>query len=310
LRKLIIRLLLLTAPLIACGVFVLYVDPFNYFHWFKGIPLDSKKAIVYKDDRIWWNAIEYSHAPSPYFIIGDSRADLISTERLSEKTGRRYMHLSASACKINEMADLFWFANSRSKPESVYIVIHFNVYNHYAFSDRVAGVEAIIRNPLLYLYNRHVIRTAVVILKSVFLAGKARSSGPPRDKAGFWAWSLEHWPEQQYGKWKYPAEGYEKLRRVSDFCRQQNIRLTFIIAPSHVDYQKKADQFGLGGEMIRFKKDVSSLSTTVDFDFASDLTRNPDNFKDPVHVKESVADTLMDEILTGKLHYGRLLKNR
>jgi hypothetical protein len=310
LGKLLVKMLLLSAPVIACGVFVLYVDPFNYFGMFKGIPEAKKKEIIYVNDRVWWNTIEYANAPSPYIIIGDSRADRISSEYLKEKTGRQYKHLSASACKINEIADLFWFANSYTKLESVFIVLNFNMFNHYAFANRVVGAEAAIHNPLLYVFNRHVIETAYLVFKSVFLIRKTSVSKPPRNKDDFWAWSLNNWPNQQYGKWKYPANGYKKLQQLSDYCQKKNINLIFIIAPEHVDYQKKVSQFNLSSEQIKFKNDIASLSTTYDFDFDNDLTQNKDNFTDPAHIKEEVANSLLDEILTGKLHYGRSLKNR
>jgi hypothetical protein len=310
LGKLIAKMFLLSAPVIMCGMFVLYVDPFNYFRMFKGIPVDKKKEIVYYNDRLFWNMIEYDHAPSPCIIIGDSRADRISSEHLKEKTRRQYKHLSASACKINEMADLFWFANSYTKLESVYIVINFNIFNLYAFDDRIAGAETTLKNPLLYAFNRHVIDTAVLIFKSIFLTHETPASKKPTDKDDFWDWSLRNWPNQQYGKWKYPSQGYEKLRQMSDYCHKENIDLVFIIAPHHADYQKMVGRFNLSSEQKEFKNDISALSTTYDFDFVNELTENRDNFSDPAHVTMEVANKLIDEILTGKFNYGRLLKSQ
>jgi len=310
LRKLISKILLLAAPILICGAFVLFVDPFNYFRLLKIIPSDKKQEVVYKDDRLLWNIIAYSKDPSPGVIIGDSRADRFSSERLSRKSGSRYMHLSASACKINEIADLFRFADSYGKLRSVIVVIHFNMYNRYAFADRVTGAEAVLANPLLYLFNRHVIKTAYTICKSVLSAGKTAPSKPPGSRDEFWAWSLNHWANQQYGKWGYPADGYEKLRRMAETCGKKNIRLVFIIAPHHADYQEKVAQFNLGIEQVQFKEDISSLSTTYDFDFANELTGNRENFSDPVHVREEVANQLIDEIVTGQLRFGRMLTSR
>lgn len=305
--KLLVKLLLLSAPLLVCGVFVLYVDPFNYFGMIDGISVTQKQEIVYRDDRLLWNVIGYARNPSPNIIIGDSRADRISSEHLKEKTGEQYRHLSASACKINEIADLFRFADSRAKLENVYVVLHFNMFNHYAFADRVVGAEVLVRNPLLYVYNRHVIATAYRIFKSVYFAGKASAPKTTGSKDDFWAWSLDTWSNQQYGKWKYPASGYDKLRQMADCCRKEKINLIFIIAPHHADYQKKVSQFNLGDECIQFKKDISSLSTTYDFDWINDLTNDKDNFTDPVHMTPEVGNMVIDEILTGKFHYGRPL---
>jgi len=296
-------------PILLCALFVLYIDPFNYFSLLTGIPEGIKKETVSNFNDVLWYTIDYAHAPSPGIIIGDSRSKRISVEHLREKTGRQYKHLCGNAVKINEIVDFFWFANSYKKLESVYIVLTFSIYNLYAFANRVVGAEAAIKNPLLYVFDRHVIEASYLVFSSVFLKRNISLWEPPASKEEFWKWSLDNWSNQQYGKWKYPLNGYKGLRDISDYCRQNHIELTFIIAPNHTDFQAKVDYFNLNGEQIRFKKDISALSTTYDFDYVNDLTKNKDNFSDPVHVTEEVANSLVDEILTGNLHYGRLLTN-
>lgn len=303
-KKLLVRILILFLPIIVCGGTVLYADPFNYFNVFRRIPESIKKEAVYSINAVLWNTIDFAHAPSPNIIVGDSRSERISLEHLKEKTGKQYKHLAASAGKLNEISDLFWFANSYTKPESVYIVLNFNMYNLYAYANRVSGAEAAIKNPLLYLFDRHVVEASYFVLMSYFLDKKHIVSKPFEKKDDFWAWSLENWPRQQYGKWKYPVDGYKRLRDISDYCRKNNIELVFIITPHHVDYQKKVNEFNLGNEQILFKRDISALSSTYDFDISTDLTMNKDNFSDPVHLSDKAAETMIDEILTGNLRYG------
>lgn len=307
-NKLLAKILLLAMPFLACAMFVLYVDPFNYFNIFKGIPTAIKKQTVLGINNVLWYTIDYSHAPSPGVIIGDSRAERISVDHLTVKTGVQYKHLAASAGKLNEIADLFWFANSYKKLNSVYIVLNFQMYNQYAYANRIVGAEAAIKDPLLYIFDRRVIEASYLVSSAVLRNRKSFELKQPTNKDEFWTWTLNSWPNQHYGKWKYPMNGYKGLRDISDYCKKNNIQLTFIITPSHTDYQKQVSLFKLDSELIRFKNDISALAPTYDFDYINELTMNKDNFSDPLHLNVEVANSLIDEILSGNLRFGRLLK--
>lgn len=298
-------MLLFASPIIVCGLFVLYIDPFNYFELFKQIPVKVKKEIVWRYNSVLWTSIDYAHSPCPNIILGDSRADRISVDYLKQKTGKQYKQLTATACKINEIADYFWFANSKTKLESVYIILNFNMFNMYAFANRIVGAEAAIKNPLLYVFDRNVTEASYSVFKYVYLNKTNIVKNPAANKDDFWTWSLNKWPYQQYGKWKYPVNAYQRLKEISEYCRREHIDLVFIITPHHVDYQKKVTEFMLDNEQAKFKYDIAQLATTFDFDLDNEITRNRDNFSDPVHFEKT--DLMIDEIFSGKLHYGKLL---
>ena len=59
----------------------------------------------------------------------------------------------SNAAKLNEIIDLFWFCNEHSKLKNVLIGINFNLYNEYAYANRVADVKEMIGNPLIYIFN-------------------------------------------------------------------------------------------------------------------------------------------------------------
>jgi len=307
LTRLLTKILLLGLPLVVWGLFVLCIDPFNYFKVFAFIPDSTKKETLYPLNNALFSTLEYVHDPSPNIIIGDSRALKLSNAQFSRRTGGQYKHLSVNAGKINEFADLFWFANSRAHLGNVYIVLNFNLFNLYAYGDRVNGVTRLLRNPLLYLYDRSVAEASYLVLRTAFLYKRVEVEKPVRTKDEFWIWALQNWATEQYGKWKYPTEGYARLQEVSQHCKRNGIKLAFIIVPHHVDYQKRVNDFNLSGAEMQFKSDIAKLATTYDFDYPNDLTANRDNFSDPIHITGEAGDLIVDDILTGSLKYGRLL---
>jgi hypothetical protein len=306
-RRLLTKLLFLGMPLVVWGLFVLCVDPFNYFRLFALIPDSTKKDTIYHLNTALFRVLEYVHDPSPNIIIGDSRSVRLSNAHFNRRTGEQYKHLSVDAGKINEFADLFWFANSRTHLDNVYIVFNFNLFNLYAYGDHVNGVTRLLRNPLLYLYDRSVAEASYLVLEAEIRDQRVEGVKSTPTKDEFWDWGLHTWSTQQYGKWKYPTAGYARLQEISRYCKRYGIKLTFIIVPVHVDYQKKVNDFNLADEEMQFKSDISKLATTYDFDYPNDLTANRDNFSDPVHITMEVGDSIIDEILTGSLRYGRLL---
>ncbi len=309
-KKLLLKLLLLAVPAMVCGLFVLYVDPFNYVNLFRTIPESVKRESVYGINSVLWNAVQYARTPGPNIVLGDSRAERIPLEYLRQETGRDFKRLTASAGKINEMADFFWFAAGRVKLEKVYIVLNFNMYNQYAYADRVKGAEAAIKNPLLYIFDRHVIKASCSVLSAVWFNTRNELPDYLKDKGRFWTWALESWPPQQYGRWKYPEGSHTRLREISDYCRENGIELIFIITPHHRDYQKKVADFHLAQEQEQFKNDLARLGVTYDFDLPNEWTANSENFSDPVHISENVARLMMGEILGGNLQHGRRLVSR
>ena len=285
------------------------VDPFNYFKVSTMIPDTVKKTQVYPINTLMYSAIEFVHDPTPNVIIGDSRSERFSTDYLSERTGKPFKNLSAKGGKLNEIADMFWLVNEHVKLENVYIVLNFNIYNGYAYADHVKGLKCLISNPLLYLFDRAVAEASFLVLKNSMSSAQSTTEIQNMSKEAFWTWTVNTRAAQQYGKWKYPDDGYSRLRKISAYCKNKGIKLSFIIVPLNSEYQQKVTEFKLDGAQSRFNRDIGKLALTYDYDYSSDLSRNKDNFGDPLHITMKVGNDIIDEIVDGKFKYGRILPN-
>ena len=98
-----------------------------------------------------------------------------------------------------------------------------------------------------------------------------------------------------------------QLKKIKHYCDNNNINLTFLIMPTHLDYQKRVKDFNLIEEEITFKNDMSNLGRVIDFEFPNIITKNRHSFKDPTHTTAAVSAILVDDIFSDTLKVGRAI---
>ena len=133
------------------------------------------------------------------------------------------------------------------------------------------------------------------------------SSTPPETRDAFWITQLEKQTRVYYNRYKYPAELYRDLTKISSYCRENSIKLTFLIPPTHIELQNKIDAYGLRAQSDRFKRDLAGLAPTIDFDYPNAWTRDRGLFNDPYHAKPEVVAAMVAEVWGNRLKVGRLL---
>ena len=117
------------------------------------LKIHPKKKTARKFNSLLYNTIAFKNNPSENVIIGDSRIKRLPTEEIKQITGDNYFILHSNAAKLNEIIDLFWLTTKYKKLENVVLGVNFNLYNEFAYANRVYEVEEMIKNPLLYVFN-------------------------------------------------------------------------------------------------------------------------------------------------------------
>lgn len=286
---------------------ILAVDPFDYFNVSHLIPESVKIDNAASLNEMMFNMLKEVHEPGENLVIGDSRVENFSLEQIKQITGQDYHRLSSNALKLNEAVDLFWFANGRKRLSRVMFGINFNQYNEYAFADRVHSVEAVIRNPLLYLFDRSVAQTAYYVLKAQLSGEKSVSSIPPMTREEFWNYIVTVRASEHYGRYRHPDDLYRRMREMVAFAKKQGTEITFVIVPHHADFQQRLSDFGLIDESIRFKRELSDLGVrVVDYDYPNQITSDRSNFRDPLHCTDSVARLIVAEVFGRRMALGKL----
>lgn len=307
-KKLLKRSAVFCIPVLVWLGVVVALDPFNYFDVSPLIPERIKQLNAQKLNRLMYNMIDYHRRPAANLLIGDSRSNNLSIELIERTTGDDWFLLNSNALKLNESFELYWFACGLRRPDRVYFTLNFNMFNKFAFADRVGSVERILTNPLLYVFDRNVAETCWLVSKSYLSRREAVSSVPPMTRDAFWDWIVRVKGSDYYGKFEYPGDVYEEMKKVVGHASENGTEIVFIIVPHHADMQRRVADFGLTGELSRFKRDLFELGVPVyDYDYANAITRDRDNFDDPIHYNMNVGDRMVGEIWGGENGIGRLM---
>ena len=303
--KLLKKLLFFSIPIIIWILIVLLIDPFNYFNNDNNIiKTENKEKAAQQLNSLLYNCIGFANQPTENIIIGDSRIRKFSTERIKELTGENYYLLYSNAAKLNEMIDIFWFANSKSKLKNVILGVNFNLYNHYSYANRVKDVEEIIQTPLIYIFNKNVLESIYLSLKYEYIISPKREI---KDKNKFWEYTINTVAKNHFEKYLYPKELLNKLTEINRYCERKNINLKLIIVPSHEEYRNKLIYYNLSDEEHLFKSQIKNIGEVIDFDYKNIITTDKSYFGDPLHTTEKTSRILIDEIFKDSLVIGKRL---
>jgi len=122
----------------------------------------------------------------------------------------------------------------------------------------------------------------------------------------FWRQQLGPYTAATYANYLYPNNYKKDLKAIADFCRNNGIRLAFIIFPTHVELQRRILDFHLEEVNARFRQDLASMATTYDYDYVNEITLPKKNFRDPYHFTDEVRTIVIREIWGGaNLQYAR-----
>jgi len=319
LKKIITKFSVFAIPILIWIGLLSIVDPFNYFQLNNFISIKSKEKTAKKFNSLLYNTIAFKNNPSPNIIIGDSRIKRFPLESIKKLSGDDYFILHSNAAKLNEIIDLFWLTNKKIKLENVIIGINFNLYNEFAYANRVSEVEEMTQNPLLYIFNGNVMEmtfkaaiyhfsnVAIPDVKRNIMLKKELNGKSYKDKKVWWDYNIKTVAKNQYSKYKYPKKIKERLNEVNKYCEDNDINLIFINVPHNVEFSNRKNDFNLSNAEAQYKKDISEFGTVIDYDFANQITNCKKCFTDPIHTNDSINLLMVREIFSDSLIIGKRL---
>ena len=295
-KTLLFKIAIFSLPFLLWLVLLVLVDPFDFFVVSKLIPAEVKRRTSYKLNSRLWKAVEFQRNPTPNILLGDSRTDQIDAKLISSKMGQNFYNFAHGGGSLAEAISTFHYARKCTELRSVYIGINFNLYNRYNSANLFSGAELIANDYRYYLFNKSVAEGLLYNLLSWQTGRDFKIGSPPMNREAFWKYQLSYAATYSYQRYRYPSTYYEQLKEISAYCRSRNIKLAFIILPTHVDLQQRVADFGLVQAERRFKKDLAELGTLYDFDYPNDWTRERENFSDPFHFKTELMEKIIDEV--------------
>jgi len=307
-RGLFRKLALLALPFVIYAAVIVILDPFHFFE-FSSTKLDAlrARAAIPLNESIWKLA-GYSHHLSSNLLLGDSRTDNLPTEQMASMLGEPVYNMAFGAATINEMVDSFWYADSTVQLKRVWMGVNFNQFSDYSRTYRTDAFVALKKHPLLYLINRTVAKAAAFMIY-YGLTGKDPEIGKVTvSREEMWREVIGPTTDGYYRKYVDPVRFRADLQAIANHCRAKGIQFRFVIFPLHADLRNKIHAYGLDAEYARFKEFIASLADTYDYDLDDELTRNRENFSDPMHTIAPISRRIAIEISTGHVVLGVLRK--
>lgn len=90
---------------------------------------------------------------------------------------------------------------------------------------------------------------------------------------------------------------WEMTEEIAAWCKENEVRLIFIIPPTVTEMQRRINDFGLKVENHKFRERLSALAPVVDFDFDGPFARDLENFTDAYHFSSRPARKIVGELL-------------
>ncbi len=116
------------------------------------------------------------------------------------------------------------------------------------------------------------------------------------DKDSFWKYQLSYAEYSFFMNYRYPANYYNELKNIAEYCKANKVNLVFIILPSHVDLQNEVADYILLEAEMRFRNDIMTLGKVYDFEYPNYVTNNRENFRDPFHPNKYVMRLVVDNV--------------
>ena len=305
LRLVWLRLLVFVLPIVLVVAPIVYwVDPFAFFAKHSAIPMELRSHYAGPINQELWKVLAFNREPSPNILVGDSQVAQLSEEDVDSVTGMHYSNLGAGGATLRETISVFWFASQRTSLRRVYFGVNFLGYNADP-RDRFPQAEGILRDPVVYFVNSDVLEAGVYDIGE-FAFHHQTNLGPQVNREAWWQSQLQYLTGR-YKREADPGDLRDRLREVVQYSREHGIAFTFVIAPQHIDAQRRIRQLGVEASYQRFKDDLAGMAPVLDCDIDSPLTRDKNNYGDPFHLTHGAAAQLVSDLWSGHPTYCRSL---
>jgi hypothetical protein len=297
LRTFVKRLFLFFLPCAIYAGFICACDPFNFISTRSLISDQVKLPLANVLNMCLLKMIRLRREPAPNIMLGDSRMLEILDNRVSQMKGERYANMAYGGASLRECIETFWFASRLTQLHQVYLGVDLEIYNDYNLFDRTETYRSVEDNPALYFINRTVFQASAYSAYTAFTRKTLKLDAVNVDRKTFWNNELNG-PQttRLLQNYLYPTNYHAELLKIGSYAKQHGIDLTFVIFPTHTDYQARFEAFGLQSQQARMREDLAAIAPVIDFDYPNDLTRDEANFRDPVHLAQHALTEITDEI--------------
>jgi hypothetical protein len=275
------------------GAFNFVVDPYdlagrNLLH------LSQSQLSQIRNDRLVEIA-RFNRDPRNILVLGDSRGQALTEQYFAER-GFAVSNLAYGGGTIYEAIDTFWFAVGRVEVKEIVFVVPFNSWSESDRGNLVKNAVDLVDHPAKYYANADILRASLANLSANLLGNVHGTQAPPMTKDAFWRYQLDYNARSYYERWQKPEQLRTLFLGLANECIRRNIRLLFVVPPTHVDLQQLIGRYNLQAEHVDYLRLLHSTARTLDFDVVNAITTDRSKFGDPFHALADVNRSVVEAI--------------
>jgi hypothetical protein len=291
------RLCYFFIPLSILSIFVLIIDPYNYFFSHNLIPDSVKFKVINRSaesmprGNTLWKYIDFERHPQKNIIIGDSRAYDLKVSLIKKITNQDYYNFGVPGANYKSIIETFWYVTKIIKPDKIYLQVGFHTYSASNNYDLMADAKKVCKSPYLFFTRIYFLNESMLDVYHTISNRDFNQVKSDKFDEAAWNKTLKAQEEATLINRLEPTEYYNALKEISDYCKKNNIELNFIIFPDQKDYHDLIISHSKENEYIKYKEEIHSLGNVIDFDLPeSTLILDRNNYRDIYHLKLDLID--------------------
>jgi len=312
------KIFIFLLPVIIYVLLIVVIDSFGFFNVLPIINREVKIKSFFRSNKtimlgnMLWKLNDYKRQPNENIILGDSRANIININDIKELTGDTYYNLAVPGSDFITITELFWYASNQTTLKKVVIALSFQYYPVFSnrkslfeeASEKINDVYPFFTETLLVQQAYFTMQWQYRYWKSKKRRLYKKENNKENSKTIITknvinqkAWDKKlSYMNTVYKRYRFPNSNIQELQKIANYCKDNNIQLRFVIFPNNIDLHSILNKHDLGDELNKFKDDIKSVGSLVDFDFENSITLNRENYNDPVHVRKEVYQIINPEI--------------
>ena len=306
-KKLIRNLAYFSIPIILYILGIIVVDPYNRFNVSSLIDSQSKYELTNRSHEfkskanMLWKLIEFKRTPKDKIIVGDSQGFYFREELIEELTNEEFYNFCVPAANFETTTKVFWYAAEKVKLKKVYYQVSFALSNsHFSYNLFDEAME-FIKKPNEYVFSKEILRDSYANLMFHYTNDSVWVKDPYFEKPDAEIDSLsEAWADVIFDDYNYPESHISELQKISNYCKENNIELEFIVMPNYQWVNDYIENNGINVHQEQFMQTVASCGKVHDFSKLESICPNRDLFYDYFHCTQNVVDSLTAEIWVRK----------
>lgn len=292
-----------SVPILMLLLFIVVIDPYEFVNVSHLIDSRCKIDVLNRSDAVsprgnlLWKTIHFKREPKSKLIIGDSQGRKIKESLIKEISGEDYFNYCCEGASFETMIEVFWFAAEQIKLEKVFFQVGFMNYNANRSYNLFHFGKDYIDKPYIYFSTPDILidsyeNLLYAVTKDRSLVENSYEYQNADDLDSLSEFRLGLF----FGDYKYPENTYLELKKISDYCKVNDIQLNFIVLPVYNRVKDYLNKNNLDMISFRFKEDMHRLGTTYDFESSNEIMGNRDNFIDYFHPKQHLLDEITREV--------------